>query len=157
MPYKDPKAGAAYRQSYNKKNRARLRNYHRKYRGKNKNRIRALAALRQRKYRQAHPEQVRAMNNRIRRNRRTKYRTWLSDYKAQRGCKCGEKDPRCLLFHHTGESKKGFTIGGQGYYTDNSKYARVDIANRAWTDILAEIRKCIVMCANCHLKLHSPK
>lgn len=68
---------------------------------------------------------------------------WFREVKKSLSCeRCGDSHPACLDFHHLDPSEKDFTIsmaGGQGY----SK-------NR----ILNEISKCIVLCSNCHRKLH---
>ncbi|MEY2474261.1 MAG: hypothetical protein QOK28_3590 [Actinomycetota bacterium] len=48
---------------------------------------------------------------------------------------CGEADPLVLEFDHRRD--KEFTIGR-------------DWINRSWADVLAEIEKCEVRCANCH-------
>ena len=58
------------------------------------------------------------------------------------GCAiCGEKDECCLDFHHLYE--KDFNIG-------NCRDITIDT-------LLKEIQKCIVLCANCHRKLHAGK
>ena len=67
---------------------------------------------------------------------------WLSDYKQQRGCsRCGISDPRVLDFHHNGKESKNFTIGG---------FRREVGAER----LKKEIKKCLIVCANCHRILH---
>lgn len=54
-------------------------------------------------------------------------------------CICGLKDPACLDFHHLGDKK------------DNvSDIARHDSLRM----VQEEIEKCVVICANCHRKLH---
>ena len=66
----------------------------------------------------------------------------LRDYKASKGCAiCGEKDPCCLDFHHLDPSEKDFGVcNGKGL---------------SWERILREIEKCVVLCSNCHKKLHA--
>ncbi|TSC96202.1 MAG: hypothetical protein Athens101410_132 [Parcubacteria group bacterium Athens1014_10] len=77
---------------------------------------------------------------------RQKYRRWIADYKRKQKCsKCGIADPRVLDFHHDNDNDKKFSVGaalteGQGF-------------NR----IKKEIKKCVVVCANCHRILHSEK
>lgn len=44
-------------------------------------------------------------------------------------------------FHHKDPSKKDFEIG--------------NVANKAWTSIKKEIKKCRLLCRNCHSILHS--
>lgn len=54
------------------------------------------------------------------------------------GCAiCGEMDADCLVFHHTGDKKQ-------------------DVACVSGIPaLLIELEKCIVLCSNCHMKLHA--
>ncbi len=54
---------------------------------------------------------------------------------------CGESDKACLDFHHTDSKTKAFNL---------SSYK-----NHSLDKIKKEIEKCIVLCANCHRKLHA--
>lgn len=69
---------------------------------------------------------------------------WLQQYKANHPCiVCGEPYPVCLDFHHikpTGKGKK--TSIGTMIHTQSIKKVR------------AEIKKCVVLCSNCHRKVH---
>ncbi len=72
------------------------------------------------------------------RNRRVAEERWalLLDYFADHPCvDCGETDPIVLEFDHLND--KLFSIS-QG------------IRYRRWADVLAEMEKCEVVCANCH-------
>lgn len=70
-----------------------------------------------------------------------KYQKVLDDYKIKNGCiKCGIKDYRVLEFHHL--SNKEFSIG-------NARYNHFGIDR-----VRKEIKKCVVICANCHRILH---
>lgn len=64
-------------------------------------------------------------------------------YLARKGCEeCGERDPRVLEFDHKDRAKKNDNIAkmmSQGYSWSNEKLRR-------------EVRKCRVLCANCHRK-----
>jgi hypothetical protein len=74
--------------------------------------------------------------------RRKKNVEWLWKIKAERGCeRCGEKDPCCLDFHHRNAATKAFPIG-----------TKVHLVGRAKAE--AELAKCIILCSNCHRKLH---
>ena len=65
----------------------------------------------------------------------------VRDYKANLGCKyCPERESVCLEFHHLRD--KNFTIG---------QWIGSTSPERLWK----EIEKCIVVCANCHKKLHA--
>lgn len=58
------------------------------------------------------------------------------------GCqKCNENDPACLDFHHINDDKE-FAV------------AEALTGNINFKIIEKEIAKCIVLCANCHRKLH---
>lgn len=75
--------------------------------------------------------------------RRAHMRDWLDDIRSQLVCsKCGEKHPGCLDFHHPDKKTKDFNVGNV----------------RAWgwgkEKMLLEIGKCVVLCANCHRKMH---
>ncbi len=75
-------------------------------------------------------------------NRRIRIRKEINDYKSNLGCQlCNEKEPCCLDFHHINDDKE-MTISS-GLYTG-------PIAN-----VWKEIAKCIVLCANCHRKIHN--
>jgi hypothetical protein len=71
-----------------------------------------------------------------------KARQWLDAYKAHHSCtKCGEKEAVCLEFHHTDPDTKDFTIATN--------------KNRSMEAIKEEVDKCIVVCRNCHAKIHA--
>ena len=75
--------------------------------------------------------------------RRRRLRAWFQELKSQLRCEiCGETAPECLHFHHRDPSEKDLEVGTaacQGWSRDR---------------LLAEIAKCSVLCANCHLKHH---
>lgn len=54
--------------------------------------------------------------------------------------KCGETRPEVLDFHHKDPAEKDYTIG-------RSPVRTVDNLQR-------EIKKCVVLCANCHREFH---
>jgi len=57
--------------------------------------------------------------------------------------RCGWKDNfSALEFHHV-NGKKDFTIG--------------QVANKSWDSIVDELKKCIILCANCHRVEHSDR
>ena len=58
--------------------------------------------------------------------------------------KCGwSGNQAALQFHHLDPKKKDFVIG--------------NVANKNWEVIRTELKKCILLCANCHSILHSTK
>lgn len=75
--------------------------------------------------------------------RRLELRRWWSELKGTLACEvCGECAPECLHFHHDDPDDKDFDVAtAMSHGTAKEK-------------ILAEIAKCRVLCANCHLKHH---
>jgi len=77
--------------------------------------------------------------------RKKQLRKWFNGYKKTLTCsKCGENHPACLEFHHLDEKKKSFIIS-----------EAIEKRGYSKEKMLLEISKCIVLCANCHKKLHS--
>lgn len=71
------------------------------------------------------------------------YYNWFKNLKSTLKCeKCGENHIATLDFHHTDPSQKEFEIGVAKW----NKMAKHKLLN--------EISKCIVLCSNCHRKLH---
>ena len=66
---------------------------------------------------------------------------WIEEYKAGLKCSnCSENHPATIDFHH--RSGKEFEISymvANGYSIDKIK---------------KELKKCVVLCSNCHRKLH---
>lgn len=56
---------------------------------------------------------------------------------------CGESSPVCLDFHHRNPEEKLYTICHMARWNCSKK------------KIIAEVEKCVVLCANCHRKLHA--
>lgn len=71
-----------------------------------------------------------------------KKRKYIGDYKLSKGCQiCGYNNyASALCFHHPNDNKK-LGVGSR-------------INNVSFKDIKEEIKKCIVLCANCHAELH---
>lgn len=60
----------------------------------------------------------------------------------QGGCTlCSERELCCITFHHLDPKEKDFTIANARNYNE--------------VKILAEIKKCIIVCGNCHDKIHA--
>lgn len=68
---------------------------------------------------------------------------WLEDYKSKHSCEyCGEKHVATLQFHHVNPKEKKLAISEmilQGFSKES---------------ILEEIKKCVLICANCHAIIH---
>lgn len=76
--------------------------------------------------------------------RRQELRKWFNEYKRSlKCCQCGENHPSCLEFHHKNIKEKGFSLSDA-------------IEQRCFSrkKIMVEMNKCMVLCANCHRKLH---
>jgi hypothetical protein len=72
-----------------------------------------------------------------RKNNKERYQKYKSTLKCNQ---CNEKHPSCLQFHHK---------------DNNKEYTIASIARCCSVEKLQiEIDKCIVLCANCHAKLH---
>lgn len=70
-------------------------------------------------------------------------REWFVEYKSKLKCiECGESHPSCIEFHHKNKDEKELEIS--------------DAIGNGWTQkrILTEIKKCDVLCSNCHRKRH---
>jgi hypothetical protein len=71
------------------------------------------------------------------------YNAWWRELKSKLVCRdCNENHPAVLHFHHLDPKEKETNIAAA--------------TSKRWSKkrVLNEIEKCIVLCANCHLKLH---
>jgi len=81
----------------------------------------------------------------LERNKKTRdrYNQRFTDYKKTLSCRsCGETRWYVLDFHHPDDTGKVDNVGS------------MIAAQRAWKDVIKEIKKCEVLCANCHRELH---
>lgn len=77
-------------------------------------------------------------------NRLKDIKTKHQEYKQSVGCiVCGENELCTLDFHHLNPEDKEYNIG------------TMIVRGMSWENILLEIEKCIVLCSNCHRKLHA--
>ena len=87
-------------------------------------------------------ETVEARRERARRQRAELAKV-VNDYKAEQGCQlCDEKDPRALDLHHHDPLGKINNVS-------NMVSSRMSLDS-----IKNEMEKCVVICCNCHRKLH---
>lgn len=83
-------------------------------------------------------------------DKRTTTKQTLLNYKKVCSCeKCGESDPRILVFHHL--RAKNFEISS---WITNKHIKDVE---KLSTEIKEELDKCIVLCHNCHADIHHDK
>ena len=75
-------------------------------------------------------------------NRRQRNRDWIKQLKDSLQCvNCGESRNWVLEFHHTDPSKKELEVSNLILRVSKEK-------------VLEEVKKCIVLCCNCHRDLH---
>jgi mannitol-specific phosphotransferase system IIBC component len=69
-------------------------------------------------------------------------RKYVEAHKLINPCPCGETEPCCLSYHHENGDKTGNIS---------------DMVNRGYgiNRIQKEMDKCVVLCLNCHAKLHN--
>lgn len=120
----NPEKAKQYKKNYREKYLERIREYNRKWKEKNKERIR------ERYYRYGKERVKRWEKQRI------------AKFKKDKGNKCQiceyDEYPEILIFHHL--YKREFTIGG-------NRRASAEKMER-------ELRKCILVCPNCHALIH---
>lgn len=80
-----------------------------------------------------------AANNRWRHQQAERFREFKKTLKCAR---CPEADWVCLDFHHLDPAEKDEAV---------SKLAE----RVSWERLMEEVKKCIVLCANCHRKEHA--
>lgn len=67
----------------------------------------------------------------------------FAEWKSNQKCMlCPESDACCLDFHHIDSNTKDGNVS--------------DLAagGRSWEKVMAEINKCVIVCRNCHAKIH---
>lgn len=79
------------------------------------------------------------LNKAWRERKQTEYLEYKSTLKCQL---CGEAESCCLDFHHIESDKKDFSVATRSRYTSLTK-------------LKEEIDKCVVLCSNCHRKVHA--
>jgi len=73
---------------------------------------------------------------------RIRIKKWYSEIMEDKFCeRCGESDTIVLEWHHVDPTQKDMSIADM-------------LTRRGRKTILAEIEKCMCLCANCHRRLH---
>ncbi len=100
---------------------------------------RAKTRIYMKQYEKEHVKERQESNKRY----KDRLRAYLLKYREEHPCiRCGEAHPACLDFHHRNPEDKDIDVGlivRQGW-----GIARVE----------QELKKCDVLCSNCHRKLH---
>lgn len=77
--------------------------------------------------------------------KRRRYKREFLEFLFEQKClKCNEDHPACLEFHHRNPDDKEYQISANAGLIP-------------FRTLLKEIKKCDILCANCHRKLHSEK
>ena len=120
-----------YSKKYRETNPEKRKKQHKRWREDNPENIK----IRNKKYREENPEKVKINKKKC----HEKLLEFIRRYKKYCGCKnCGEKDPLILSVHHRNKKNK----------------KKIDrIYNRK--ELKEELKKCDILCRNCHMKLHS--
>ena len=66
------------------------------------------------------------------------FRRWRKTLKC---CRCEENDVACLEFHHSDPETKENNV--------------VRMVSRSVKSVIKELKKCVVVCANCHRRIHA--
>ncbi len=94
-------------------------------------------------YRQRNRQYLLTKHAEKNKNLRERQRQWLIEYRKSLACaRCGENHPATLQFHHRNREEKEFEI------------ALCTAFGFSRARLLAETKKCDVVCANCHAKEH---
>jgi hypothetical protein len=96
-------------------------------------------------YAENREKEIKSAIKRNRRNKSEKRKFVAEDKKLKGCCKCSEADPCCLDYHHIGDDKETEIATAIGIHGWGKKR------------LIEEIKKCVVICANCHRKLHAGK
>jgi hypothetical protein len=68
---------------------------------------------------------------------------YVNEVKSSGCVICGEKEPCVLEFHHIDPTEKEYEVSAMVYWNVNLDKIKI------------EIRKCVVVCRNCHAKVHA--
>lgn len=91
------------------------------------------------KWRQVNLDKRKRQMTELRQQLAARFREW----KGEQGCcKCDETEPACLDLHHLDPSEKDDTLSAMIHRC------------HGWDSIMVEAAKCVVVCRNCHAKIH---
>lgn len=124
-----------YRLAWYQRNKKRTYDKVMEYREKHPEKVREWAKA----HRERDPQRFMARMRKHQDRRLTRFRELKATLKCSR---CPETHPACMDFHHTDPAKKDFSIGRFGRYRTQEK-------------LMEEIKKCVVLCANCHRAEHT--
>lgn len=80
----------------------------------------------------------------VKEDRRIQKTLRVIQLKETQGCQCcNETFGPCLQFHHLDPNMKSYNI------------ADMVARDASWNRLIVEVKKCIVVCGNCHVKIHN--
>lgn len=85
------------------------------------------------------PEHYRQIAKELSQSYMEQFQVWKSQQKC---CKCGEAETCCLDLHHLDPMQKDIAVS-------------IAASRWTWNKLQTEIQKCIVVCRNCHAKIHA--
>lgn len=150
MPFKNREAYNAWKRAWIKKQklikpeefRSKTCKYNKKYKDSNKEQIKKY----NHDWKQANPDKVKAIKKRFIAKRLPTLKRYVRFVRYVMGCKeCRERDPDCLQFHHINPESKFSCVTSFHNFAFNK------------LKIQQEIKKCIILCSNCHDKHHAKK
>lgn len=113
-------------------------NWRNKARGTRKNYCRACDRVIKKRHYENNRESVIAQVRKRSQDNVDRFQAWKSTLSCTM---CSESDAVCLDFHHVEPAHKDFGIGNA-------------VPSMSWKQLMKEIEKCIVVCSNCHRKVH---
>lgn len=127
-----------YNDNYHKTHVKQEVEYARQWRSLNGDKVNKIA----RRYRKNHPIKVKRNRNKSAIKTYHENKNKLIAYLKDHPCSdCGNSDIRVLEFHHVKKKYRAVT----------------HLLSSSWNIVLREIKKCIVICANCHKIRHSKR
>lgn len=73
---------------------------------------------------------------------RLEFSSKFQEFKSTLSCHfCGESESCCLDFHHLDPKEKDINVSEL-------------VSHKNWDKLMTEVNKCVVLCANCHRKVH---
>ena len=116
--------------------------YIKEWRRRNSTKIRE----KDKRYRSENRDRINTNNRNRMNNNRQIWRKFLQDIGMRTCCICGyNKCEAAIEYHHTDPSKKDIEI---------HKFTRKPFSAEVLEELLSELDKCIVVCANCHREIH---
>jgi hypothetical protein len=71
---------------------------------------------------------------------------------------CGETDPDVKVLHHLVKGSKFVREGAKGINRNHqSGISYILVSAHSLEVLIDELRKCVVLCANCHMRVHKGK